>query len=122
MAYDAARATAARMIKAKGAQFTITRSLPGASVNPVTQAVEASGKPQTWRPWAIGKPAGKSWQQRGHNLIGKRTEELVVAPEGYVPERGDDVLWKGRHWNIVDWIEADPDGSGLIALRLLLEA
>jgi hypothetical protein len=117
--FDRDRASALRLIKRKGALATYSRKAGARVKNPVTQQETVAGENQTWELNTVGLPPGRSWSFRNPTLIIDRMEELHVAPQGYVPNPGDTVAWKGSNWEIKDMTVYDPDGKGPVYFRVL---
>jgi hypothetical protein len=121
MSYAGQRAAAARLINAKGGDVVFSRATAATAKDPVTQELPSTPKAATFPMKAVGTPPGTSWRQRSGTLINQNMEELLISPGSYAPQQGDTVLWKRKKWAIRDWMELDPDGSGPLIVRLLIE-
>lgn len=118
--FDSQRAGALRLIKAKGKLATFSRKAGARVKNPITQQESVAAASAEWKRWTVGLPPGRTWTFRNASLVIDRMEELHVAPEGYVPNPGDQVMWKGTPWEIKDMVVYDPDGSGPLYFKVLV--
>jgi len=117
MAYERQHATALRMLKAKGAAVTFSKSLPGthdAATDTYTSpsVSEVAGYAVEVRP----KSAADIEKYRALSLVPAQAPTLEFAAEtfGAAPELGATASWAGHTVTVRDIVGVQPGGTPIL--------
>lgn len=102
-----------RLIRAKGAAVTLTRSAQSGD-DPVAQTATVADTAYTFR--GVGFPAGNGAEKRIGSLVGRNVMEFYLAQKDQTiePAPGDALAFGSNTWRIVWSKTYDPAADGSI--------